>query len=232
MCLEDVSGSYCAFPDQSCDSKMRWDASAERSMTCVSRQVLIGGPTDAPGVVENERKRAGQPCGPCMLGRYELRGDQVVCGGVLIEEVTNAGEPSAEGCKDEQCDAGAAVDKDLTTSWFSRGAQLDPRPPFRWESKELLCLTSIELTGNGKHTDEKYRSGYGFFRVIVQVIDDRDVTRVSDRMDYPQGSTPVEHSLGGVWGKKVQLLLVQHEDAQCGGFSELSVFAARAVEAK
>ncbi len=234
MCLVAGVGAYCAFQDDSClETGVRWDTSAELSRKCVT-SLILNSQSDSTDRVANESKQLGQPCGPCQLGHYAMLGNKIECTGYLTEEVAQEKSPTRRGapnektpCKD-RCSVWDALDGSTSTAWFSPGSVLSPRPRFDWIADAPLCFTEITVTGNAKYQDENA----GFQRMLVQVLDETGAMRVSQRMEYPEGKTPLTHDLGGVWGKTLRLELIQHQNDACGGFSELVVLAARKAEVK
>ena len=235
---------FCAFSDGDCASGFRWDATASTELAglCVGDEGLPdagpgapdgGGGRNACGGTGQLAGAPGASCGICDSGTYQCDGQEAVrCNGELTLDtpITNLGTVQAETTFDGSFQASLAVDGNLTTSWFSDGPDSDGSPTFfRWDRGADVCITRITYTGNGAHSNESFRAGFGFGEVTIRVLDagGQPVFSQVHNLD-PNPAVPdpnLEIPTGGVMGQTVELLLLGHESVNndCGGFAELTV---------
>ena len=124
--------------------------------------------------------------------------------------------------------AANAIDLQFNTSWFSGGASADGNTStFTWTSPQNVFLVTVVIFNNMLHNNPIYQSGFGFQTVTFQVYDGPDASGMmiyEETVDYPKTFPVVRVSPFGL-GRSIRLLLNDHEDPSCGGFSELLVVA-------
>ncbi len=122
----------------------------------------------------------------------------------------------------------SAIDINFGTSWFSGGPSVDGNSStFTWTARQQEFLGTVGIFNNQFHNTELYRTGFGFQTVTFQVYDGPDGSGTmlyEETVDYPQ-AFPVVRVSPFVSGRSIRLLLNEHEDPSCGGFSELLVVA-------
>jgi hypothetical protein len=240
---ECMPPGFCAFADGTCPSGLRWDSTAadELAGSCFEDAdgADAGAGIDSGGVVNTcggttpLAGAPGAPCGICDSGTFQCAGPEaVVCQGefTLDAPITNLGTVDAETTFSGSFSASLAVDGDLSSSWFSTGPDGDSSPTFyRWDRGMDECISRITFAGNGAHSNSSFRSGFGFGQVTVRVLDGAGAPVFSMVHDLDANPGVPDPSLNidtaGVVGQAVELLLSGHEDAGCGGFSELTVTA-------
>ncbi len=236
-----VGGAYCAFDDSSCSATgLRYDRTAGGGN---AGQCVPPGGTRDTGTFPDEGllndcggtgtlpARVLDPCGNCLLGRYQCDGQNALrCEGDPTNEVdiTSEGYVSASSTYNASFMAANAVDGSRMTSWFSAGPEGDGSPTtFDWEVRDDECIVGIDFYGNGDNADAMYRTDYGFGSMTVQILDAADGVQASDSRMLAGTPDPEQHIDIQGYGRTVRLLFTGHESPDCGGFSELVVTAAR-----
>ena len=74
------------------------------------------------------------------------------------------------------------------------------------------------------HNIPNFQTGFGFQTVTFQVYDSLGLMVYEETVDYPK-TLPVVRVSPFVSGRSIRLLLNEHENPDCGGFSELLVVA-------
>ena len=122
----------------------------------------------------------------------------------------------------------SAIDLNPGTSWFSGGASVDgSSSTFTWTARQQVFLGTIGIFNNERHTNTIYQTRFGFRTVTFQVYDGPDASGTmlyEETVDYPK-TFPVVRVAPFVSGRSIRLLLNEHENPDCGGFSELLVVA-------
>ncbi len=122
-------------------------------------------------------------------------------------------------------DAELSVDGLNSTSWFSAGPGIGDAV-YTWTGDRTDLISQITIFGNGGHANPDFRTGFGFGSVTLEVLKEGEVvyTRQSGL-----GGTPDPNVVYTVnqAGDQVRLTFQGHEDASCGGFSELRILALR-----
>lgn len=167
----------------------------------------------------------GNPCGVCDAGRYECQGtENVVCvgGPTQIIDISSSGSVDASSTNPRYPE-GNAIDGERSTSWFSSGPEGSPTT-FTWSNFWARCFGRIEVLSNADNWEPLYRTDYGFGRVRVEVRDFWGSVKWSQEFDLP--GTPdrdIYVETGGIKGYSVRLVLMDHENFDGGGFSELRI---------
>ena len=158
--------------------------------------------------------------------------DQMVVGEVtarieLLADVTGTGGVSASSvyANDPQFNAAKAVDGFTSTSWFSAGSNAEAASVLTWARTTDIDIGSIEIVGNGSHSTVSFRTGFGFSSVTAQVFNSSGGLVWEDSRPLPGTPDPTVTFTPDVEGNTVTLIFGGHEDANCGGFSELTVSA-------
>jgi hypothetical protein len=153
-------------------------------------------------------------------------------GGAIIENITAFGAVSASSSFGAGFSPSRAVDGSTSTNWFSNGATGGDTEVFDWilSSSSDVPLDRIETDPETyQDGDPETNDDYGFLvgRVTVinaagQTVHDSGFITLNNRqvnldIDFPPG----------LRGRQVRLTLVDHEQSDCGGFSELRVFGQR-----
>jgi len=122
----------------------------------------------------------------------------------------------------------SAIDLNERTSWFSGGPSVDGNTStFTWTARQQVFLGTIGIFNNQFHNNPAYQTGFGFRTVTFQVYDGPDASGTmlyEETVDYPK-TFPVARVSPFVSGRSIRLLLNEHENPDCGGFSELLVVA-------
>jgi len=122
----------------------------------------------------------------------------------------------------------SAIDRNFGTSWFSAGPSVDgSSSTFTWTAPQQEFLGTIGIFNNQFHNNDLYRTDFGFQTVTFQVYDGPDASGTmlyEETVDYPK-TFPVVRVSPFVSGRFIRLLLNEHENPDCGGFSELLVVA-------
>lgn len=144
-----------------------------------------------------------------------------------VQDLTATGVVMASTEFSEEFPAALGVDGSRNTSWFSSGPGDDDTSLYTWTLPETRCLSTLELAGNGMHTETSFQENFGFADVMVRVFDS-DATLVFEEMhDLPGTPDPqITVDFGDIEGASVELEFRGHEDPSCGGFSELAVLGA------
>ena len=118
-----------------------------------------------------------------------------------------------------------SVDGLLSTSWFSAGPEGGGGPSiYAWNTVTDRCIERIEVDDNSMHDIEEFQTGYGFGSATVRIVQD-DLVVFEQLVELPGSPDgPFTIDTGGIVGSRVLLELGGHENAECGGFSELRVF--------
>jgi len=116
----------------------------------------------------------------------------------------------------------AAVDNNLSTSWFSIGDKEGPNSTFTWTSTQgAILVDHVTIYSNAHNSDSNIANGnFTFSSIQVSVLHNGVVTATST-VPYPSDHVTVH--LGHL-GDTVRLLLIHHTNPACGGFGELYVF--------
>lgn len=241
-----LAPGYCAFRDMSCDDQegVRWDSTAREDLrgTCVNSDPINVGPDggtvipiDASfentcGGNQNLTEQVGAVCGPCGAGTYVCDGPNALrCDGVPASpnsiastgtvvastEFTNVNPLKPDHTADR------AIDDDRTTSWFSTGPEDNGLPTsFTWSGPQT-CFREIVIKNNSLNEEEDFRNDFGFGQVTVKITGgSEEFTK-----GFPLPGTPdPEITINpDIRGNKIELLFIDHESENCGGFSELVV---------
>jgi hypothetical protein len=230
----------CAFDDPSCPATLlRYDRTAGggNAGMCVSPGGLrdSGGPDDGLlndcGGTATLPARVLDPCGNCLLGRYQCDGtNELRCEGEPTNEaiITDMGYVSASSTYSSEFMPPLAVDGDQTTSWFSAGPEAGGAPTtYEWTVRDDVCIVGVSFYGNGLNADPSYRNDFGFGSMTVQILDAADGIQASDTRTLDGTPDPEQHLDIQGYGRTVRLLFTGHESTDCGGFSELVVTAAQ-----
>ncbi len=121
------------------------------------------------------------------------------------------------------------MDGDPSTSWFSAG-NADPNGGstlFTWRGSRDDLIGRVVVIGNERNANPAFRTGQGYLHTELQVLDANGAVVFDQAYSGPGGSTPDIVATPNVVGRTVVLKLSGRENPQCGGFSELEVFAAR-----
>lgn len=122
----------------------------------------------------------------------------------------------------------SAIDLNFGTSWFSGGPSVDgTTSTFTWTAQQQVFLGTVGIFNNQFHNIDLFQTGFGFQTVTFQVYDGPDAFGTmlyEETVDYPK-TFPVVRVAPFVSGRSIRLLLNEHEDPTCGGFSELLVVA-------
>ena len=124
--------------------------------------------------------------------------------------------------------ASSAIDGDTTTSWFSRGPNIDgPTSTFQWTGLRDDLITSLTILSNKDHSNPSFRTGYGFDSVMVQILDAAGSIVFEETIELPGTPDPDVILKPGVVGRSVVLIFSGHESVDCGGIGELVVGVTR-----
>ncbi|MFQ5639011.1 MAG: Ig-like domain-containing protein [bacterium] len=140
--------------------------------------------------------------------------------------IAGAGAVTASSIFQEGFEPGSAIDLDFGTSWFSAGPSADGNTStFTWTSSQDVFIGTTGIFNNAFHDNPNFRTGFGFQGVTFQVFSGPDATGTmvfEEIADYPK-TFPVVRVSPFVAGRSIRLLLNDHEDPSCGGFSELLI---------
>lgn len=118
-----------------------------------------------------------------------------------------------------------AIDGDFTTSWFSEGDS-DPNgdfSTFTWTATEEVLIAATGIANNSMHQDTLYHTGFGYLgQVTFRIFSANEQMVFEGMVAYPTAKA-VKMVFPLVRGKKIELILNQHANPMCGGFSELVV---------
>ncbi len=141
-------------------------------------------------------------------------------------DITSEGALQASSEFSANFAAALAVDGDRATSWFSAGEIADgDTSTFRWTGTRDDLITTVAVLSNALHPE--FARSFGFDQITVQVLDAAGAVVFAETVALagtPDSDVAVHPN---VTGRSVLLLLVGHESPDCGGFSELKVFANR-----
>lgn len=145
------------------------------------------------------------------------------CDGVL-DNITSLGVVGASTVFTD-FPPGLSVDGDLSTSWFSTGPEgVDVPSIYNWTLSNEHCIARLFISGNGLHDQQEFQEGYGFGRVVFRILDANNEEVFEQERLLPGTPDPdIMVDVPGVVGKRVVLELYEHENEDCGGFSELQV---------
>ena len=142
---------------------------------------------------------------------------------VPVTNITPQGTVAASSTFSGQFPASAAVDGDLSTSWFSIGAGDGPSSTFTWQAPTDMTIASIGIIGNEHNADPANRNGFGYQSTEIQVIDSSGNVTFDQTFPGPSNSArDISTSVNAV-GHIVKLTLHQRESPDCGGFAELQI---------
>ncbi len=148
-----------------------------------------------------------------------------------IRDITAIGNATASSTfnQDARFDPSRGIDQQFQTSWFSNGDSDGTSSTFTWSAPREVLIFAVEVFDNSFHSTPEFRTGFGFARITIQVFSGTNgtgVMRLERTVDYPSGpDDPAAVGLG-VPGRSVRLILQDHQDPSCGGFSELQVVGA------
>lgn len=118
-----------------------------------------------------------------------------------------------------------AIDDDPTTSWFSKGPDVDvDGSTFEWYVQHNHCIDTITIVGNADNAEPSFQTGYGFHDVLVQVMNTSN--KVVFEQEIGLDGTPdptLEIDLQGKLAHRIVLTFTGHESLECGGFAELRI---------
>jgi hypothetical protein len=120
-----------------------------------------------------------------------------------------------------------AVDGNQSTSWFSKGDADGATSTFTWRGATDSMITRVSVIGNSRHANAAFRTGQGFNSSTVEVLDAAGTVVFTQAFSGPGSASPNLTATPNVVGRSIRLRLTGHENPQCGGFSELTVEAAR-----
>jgi hypothetical protein len=124
--------------------------------------------------------------------------------------------------------AAAAVDGDVTSSWFSAGSQADGQDStFTWHGLRDDLIASVTILSNADHATPDFRTGFGFESVTIQVLDSAGALAFEETLALPGTPDPHVTVKPGVVGRSVHLTFTGHEAPDCGGFAELQIGVVR-----
>ena len=139
-------------------------------------------------------------------------------------EITSMGTPSASSVFAGYF-VSSGVDGNPATDWYSdgcgggAGSEGANTESYYWEFSQDIFFTKVEL-------DPETLDGFGFekirFRVFnsaaVKVYESSEITLTAFDVD-------ISHDLPSApKGNKLEILLTNHENCACGGFSDLRIF--------
>lgn len=122
--------------------------------------------------------------------------------------------------------ANLSVDGDRTTSWFSTGPNGEGQnfSTYLWTSAEKFLISRIAVLSNRDHP--QFSLNFGFGSVKISVFDTFEGKLLYEKtVALPGTPDPDAIVFPDVIGNRVLLTFFQHESQDCGGFSELQVFA-------
>ncbi len=129
--------------------------------------------------------------------------------------------------------ADLAKDGNVSTSWFSNGDASNLSDASGADEKLSLifqqdhCFDAIAVNDNSQNLDASWRTNFGFATVEIQVRNALDeVVWTSGSRGYPGVNAQLNPSIvdpGGIVGRRVDVLLRGHENADCGGVSEVRI---------
>ena len=123
-----------------------------------------------------------------------------------------------------------ALDGSFTTSWFSEGEN-DPNgtfSTFTWTAPEEVLIAAAGIANNSRHSVSIYRIGFGYLgQITFRIFSANEQMVFEETVDYPNTAQAAKMVFPLVRGRKIELLLNQHENPICGGFSELLLLGLR-----
>ncbi|MCC6617345.1 MAG: hypothetical protein IT320_27980 [Anaerolineae bacterium] len=147
-----------------------------------------------------------------------------------VIEIANEGTVSASTTYNDNFEASLSIDGDRSTSWFSAGPGSDGTSVYRWTGTKDDTIAKIALLSNAENSTPDFRTGFGFGSVTVQVLD-ADGSVVFEQTVALDGTPDPDVAVSpGVIGRSIVLTFSGHEDATCGGFSELEIQALRSSD--
>ncbi len=234
-----LAEQVCIYPDDSCPT--RWGTAQGECMSPVGGGSEVGSEA-GPGEASDAQPGTGTGSGSAdsgttlpptttsmvtttatTTGPTTETGDPSVCGAGPFDDLTGLGVVWASSTYSDSFHAFLSTDGNFATSWFSAGPEPGGPSIYEWTVVDPVCITSINLTGNGLHQDPDFRTDYGFESVVIRVYDEDDsivFQQMESLADTPDPPIIVEPD---VWGVKIVLELSEHESDDCGGFSELTV---------
>jgi hypothetical protein len=131
--------------------------------------------------------------------------------------------PSASSTSDGY-PASLGIDGDPTTSWFSAGpSPVTHTSTFTLEFDQPVTVTRVEFVGNGQQANPDFRTGYGFGRWTIDLLDGAGHSLLAINSSG-SGTTDQNADVPSIAG--VSAVLFTGYDSQasdCGGFGELRV---------
>ena len=140
-----------------------------------------------------------------------------------MTNLTGAGRASASTVFSAQFPVALAFDGDRSTSWFSAGPGAGGTTDLTWTSDTRIRVRRIEVLSNASHRQPEFRRGFGFGRVVLQVLDADGTVVYTDTRELPGTPDPDVAFDLDVLATTVRLTFTGHEDPTCGGIAELVV---------
>ena len=139
-------------------------------------------------------------------------------------EITSLGVPSASSVFSGYF-VSSGVDDDPATDWYSDGCDGGAgsggtnTESYYWEFSKDLSITKVEL-------DPENMDGFGFEKIRFRIFNSATIkVYESSEITLTAFDVDITHSLPSVpKGSKLEILLINHENCACGGFSELRIF--------
>lgn len=142
-------------------------------------------------------------------------------------EIASEGRVEASSIYDSTFPASLAVDGNLGTSWFSAGPEGDGTSTYTWTGLQDDFIGSIELISNRENQVVKFRTGYGFGGVTVQVLDAQGNVVFEEGASLDGTPDPDIRVTPNVVGRSIRFIFTGSEALDCGGFGELKIGAVR-----
>jgi hypothetical protein len=121
-----------------------------------------------------------------------------------------------------------AVDGNRATSWFSAGTAVDANSStFQWRGAQDELITVVSILSNGKNSEPKLRTNFGFEFVSIQLLNAAGQVVFEDRAGLGGTPDPDVTFNPNVKASTIVLSFSGHESPERGGFSELLVMANR-----
>ena len=141
----------------------------------------------------------------------------------VVSNLTGAGRASASTIYSAEFPVAFAFDGDLATSWFSAGPGPGGTTDLTWTADTRIRVRRIEVLSNARHRRTEFRRGFGFGRVVLQVLDADGTVVFTDTRDLSGTPDPDVAFDLDVLATTVRLTFTGHEDPTCGGIGELIV---------
>ena len=227
-----IPTNTCVYPGPECESELR-----DGHGNCVDT-IGMGG-TDDPTSVEasNSDSMASMSSTTVDPSETSTSAEPSTSAASVDPDTSTSGSAECAGGGMDITDAGVvgastvfdgfppilSADDDLSSSWFSTGPDTQPTA-YSWTLNDERCISQVKLIGNALHSNPAFREGFGFGGVTVKVLDRN--SELVFTQSRPLEGTPdpdVTVDTGGVLGSRVVLEFTGHENADCGGFSELEI---------